>query len=143
MCLDYFKFIFTINKMSKITKKIDDFTAKNPNLTKLLLLLTALGIVYCVWLLFFKKSEGYTQTPGAPNLSDLPTLQPPLIHIESPENYCKCICSGSVGTVKTCINKKQTLINYKNGLNENANFAELQQKIGGPVWKNNTCFGSY
>ena len=128
---------------SKITKKIDNFSTKHPALTNIILLLTALGIAYCIWLLFFKKSEGFTQTPGAPVMTDLPTLQPPLIRIESPENYCKCICSGSLGTVKTCINKKQTLINYKNGLNENANFAELQQKIGGPVWKNNTCFGSY
>jgi hypothetical protein len=86
------------------------------------------------------KSETYTELESKPKNKMTSEMTPRIVQQRSD---CKCLCSGSMGTVNTCINKKQTLINYKNGLNENANFAELQKKIGGPVWKNNTCFGSY
>ena len=84
------------------------------------------------------KSETYTELESKNKMTSKTTPR-----VVQQRSDCKCLCSGSMGTVNTCINKKQTLINYKNGLNENANFAELQKKIGGPVWKNNTCFDSY
>ena len=92
------------------------------------LFLTFVAVLIAWLIVSINNKEGFHESPESP---------------ESPDNYYKCLCTGSIGTVKTCINKKQTLINYKNGFNENANLAELQKNIGGPVWKNNTSFGSY
>ena len=120
----------------KIIEKINKFLAKHPDLIKLFFLVLFLIAFYVIFINM--KSETYTELESKNKMTSKTTPR-----VVQQRSDCKCLCSGSMGTVNTCINKKQTLINYKNGLNENANFAELQKKIGGPVWKNNTCFDSY
>ena len=120
----------------KIIEKINKFLAKHPDLIKLFFLVLFLIAFYVIFINM--KSETYTELECKPKNKMTNETAPCQQRPDS-----KCLCSGSMGTVNTCINKKQTLINYKNGLNENANFAELQKKIGGPVWKNNTCFDCY
>jgi hypothetical protein len=122
----------------KIIENINKFSVKYPDLVNLFFLVLFLIAFYVIFINM--KSETYTELKSKPINKTTSEMTPSIVHQRSD---CKCLCSGSMGTVNTCINKKQTLINYKNGLNENANFAELQKKIGGPVWKNNTCFGSY
>ena len=120
----------------RIIENINKFSKKYPDLVKLFFLVLFLITFYVIFINM--KSETYIELESKNKMTSETT--PSIVQQRSD---CKCLCSGSMGTVNTCINKKQTLINYKNGLNENANFAELQKKIGGPVWKNNTCFGSY
>ena len=120
----------------KIIENINKFSVKYPDLVWLFILIICL-IVFTI-IIINMKSETYTELECKPKNKMTNETAPCQQRPDS-----KCLCSGSMGTVNTCINKKQTLINYKNGLNENANFAELQKKIGGPVWKNNTHFGYY
>ena len=123
----------------RIIKNINKFSKKYPDLVNLFFLIVFLIVFSIIFINI--KFEFYTELKSKPKNKMTNEITPCQLNQQRPD--CKCLCSGSMGTVNTCINKKQTLINYKNGLNENANFAELQKKIGGPVWKNNTCFGSY
>jgi hypothetical protein len=120
----------------KIIENINKLSVKYPDLVNLFFLIVFLIVFTLIFINI--KSETYTEFESKNKMTSETTPR-----IVQQRSDCKCLCSGSMGTVNTCINKKQTLINYKNGLNENANFAELQKKIGGPVWKNNTYFDYY
>jgi hypothetical protein len=128
-------------------RKTISLLKRHVNIDLLFSLFLTFVAVLIAWLIVsINNKEGFHEShksPESPESPESPKSPESPESPESPDNYYKCLCSGSIDTVKTCINKKQTLINYKNGFNENANLAELQKNIGGPVWKNNTSFGSY
>ena len=88
----------------KIIEKINKFLEKHPDLVKLFFLVLFLIAFYVIFINM--KSETYTELESKNKMTS-----ETIPHIVQQRSDCKCLCSGSMGTVNTCINKKQSLIN--------------------------------